>query len=151
MSFSAWVNYDSFNSWSRIFNFGDKIGTAGTNANNVNRIWLANKSTTNTLSFRIYGSDGVTQSELNIDNFWSTDTWTHVTATVDETGLMRVYKNGELAGELAGGVVPVEKIRNHNYIGARDNSGNLFDGQLDDVTISSSALDSNEVQSLYQD
>ena len=76
---------------------------------------------------------------------------THVTATVDETGLMRIYKNGELAGELAGGVVPVEKIRNHNYIGARDNSGNFFDGQLDDITISNIALDSSEVQSLYQD
>ena len=151
MTFSAWVNYDSFNGWSRIFNFGDNTGSAGTSANNVNRIVLSNKGTTNNLRFRIFGSDGVTNSTVDIDNFWSTDTWIHVTATVDETGLMRVYKNGELAGELAGGIVPVEKVRNHNYIGSRDSSGNKFDGQLDDVIILDSALDSNEVQSFYQD
>ena len=150
MTFSAWVNYDSFQDGSRIFSFGDQTGADNSSANNVNRMWLANTGHSNDLNFRIYGSDGVTFSEIEIDNFWETDSWIHVTASVDETGLMRVYKNGELAGEFNGGVVPVKKIRAHNYLGAGDAYHNSFDGQLDDVMIFDAALDSNEVQSFYE-
>ena len=46
MTFAAWVNYDSFNHWSRIFDFGDGAGQ--------NNILLANQGTTNNLAFEVH-------------------------------------------------------------------------------------------------
>ena len=144
MTFSAWVNYDSFQHWSRIFDFGDAAGN--------NNILLANQTTTNNLALEIRAANGTSGGQLVIENFWSANTWIHVTATISDTGLMRIYKNGELAGELQSTVIPTEKVRNHNYIGRSNwSSDSYFDGQLDEITISNSALDSSEVQSLYQD
>ena len=143
MTFSAWVNYDSFQKWSRIFDFGDAAAN--------NNILLANQGNTNNLVLEIYDTNNIGGGKLTINDFWQVNTWTHVTATISETGLMRLYKNGELAGELQSTVIPTEKVRNNNYIGRSNwSSDGYFDGQLDDITISNSALDGNEVQSLYQ-
>ena len=141
MTFAAWVNYDSFNRWSRIFDFGD--GAAN------NNILLANKQGTNTLKLHTFdGSQTV--GVLEIEDFWQTDAWIHVTATIDDSGTMRVYKNGALAGESVTAVVPTAKVRAHNYIGRSHwSQDDYFDGQLKDVELLNEALDAVAVQALY--
>ena len=141
MTFSAWVNYDSFNHWSRIFDFGD--GAAN------NNILLGNKQGTNTLGLHIFEGNQ-TVGVLEIENFWQADAWIHVTATIDDSGAIRVYKNGTLAGEAATSVVPTSKVRTHNYIGKShwSNDG-AFDGQINDVALLNEALSDDAVQSLY--
>ncbi|MEM6451677.1 MAG: NF038122 family metalloprotease, partial [Cyanobacteria bacterium P01_D01_bin.105] len=143
MTFSAWVNYDSFNNWSRIFDFG--------NGASNNNIYLTNRQTSNDLVFRIHNGSSVA-GELRINNFWEANTWNHVTATIDDAGTMRVYKNGVLAGKSVASVVPETEIRSHNYIGksnwAQDGD---FDGQMDLIELRNTALSESEVQALYTD
>ncbi|MFG6107750.1 NF038122 family metalloprotease [Leptothoe sp. EHU-05/26/07-4] len=143
MTFAAWVNYDSFNYWSRIFDFGD--GPAN------NNIVLANKQGTNTLGLHIYeGNQSV--GVLEIENFWQTDTWIHVTATIDALGTIRIYKNGALAGEAVSNVVPISKVRTHNYIGKSHwTQDGAFDGELHDVRVLDGVLNENAVQALYNE
>lgn len=139
-TFAANVNYDSFNFWSRVFDFGDGIHN--------NNIMLINHENTPNALFVAYS--GVDVANLRIGDFWEADTWIHVTATISETGTQSLYKNGELARTLQSTVVPTTKVRNNNYIGRSAGSiDRYFDGQIDDVVIIDEALDATEIQNLY--
>ena len=141
-TFAANVNYDSFNHWSRVFDFAD--GAAN------NNILLANHTNTRNATLEVYGSNEDSGGKLTIPNFWEANTWIHVTATISETGQLSLYKNGELAGALDSSVIPTTKVRNNNYIGRsnRSNDG-YFDGQIDDVVVVNEALNPNQIQNLY--
>ncbi|MEM9217341.1 MAG: NF038122 family metalloprotease [Cyanobacteria bacterium P01_F01_bin.150] len=143
MTFAAWVNYDQFNHWSRIFDFGD--GAVN------NNIILGNKAGTNALGLHIYeGNQNVGRLEIN--DFWQADTWTHVTASIDESGKIQVYKNGVLAGEATSSVAPTEKVRTGNYIGKSHwSQDGAFDGQIDDVFVSNEVLNPQTIRSLYDE
>ena len=145
MSISAWVKFDDFSqSWSRIVDFG--------NGSNDHNIILAHEGTTNSLGFHIYPDSGTEgKAELTIDNFFTAGEWVHVTATVDSNGAMRVYKNGELAGENPDGAVPPEMVRSGNYVGKSHwfNDG-VLDGSVDDLAVFDSALSSSQIKALYQ-
>ncbi|MGI2030226.1 LamG-like jellyroll fold domain-containing protein [Endozoicomonas acroporae] len=142
MTISSWVRFDSFaQNWSRVFDFGDGSGD--------NNIFLAHKGTTNEVVFNIRDDNG-TDHGLSITDFFPTAEWVHVTATVDSSGQMSVYKNGELAGTHLGGVPPVME-RTNNYVGKSnwDNDG-YMDGAIDDLVILNEALDPSQVSALYQ-
>ncbi|WP_153301682.1 tandem-95 repeat protein, partial [Endozoicomonas arenosclerae] len=145
MTLSTWVKYDSLSqSWSRIVDFGN--GSAN------NNIILAHDGPTDTIAFEIY--DGVgspADGVLKISNFFTEGEWVHVTATVDDTGAMRIYKNGELAGENLNGAVPPELVRTNNYIGKSnwDGDGSL-DGSIDDLAVFNSALNADQIKAVYE-
>ncbi|WP_461537953.1 tandem-95 repeat protein [Spongorhabdus nitratireducens] len=145
MTISTWVKFDSFSqSWSRIVDFGN--GSAD------NNIILAHEGTTNTIAFEIYDGTGYpADGVLKIENFFTQGEWVHITATVDSSGAMRIYKNGELAGENLDGVVPPEMTRSNNYVGKSNwsNDGAL-DGSVDELSIFDSTLNAAEVKALYQ-
>ncbi|WP_448218733.1 VCBS domain-containing protein [Endozoicomonas sp. 2B-B] len=144
MTISAWVKYDSLSqNWSRIVDFAD--GSAN------NNILLAHVGTSNTLAFEIYDGAGYpADGQLHINNFFTAGEWVHVTATVDDNGVMRVYKNGELAGENLNGAAPPEIVRSGNYIGKSHwNDGDL-DGSIGDLAIFNSDLSAHQVKAVYQ-
>ncbi len=142
MTIAAWVRFDSFTqSWSRVIDFGD-----GQDSNNI---LIGHEFTTGDLGFHVHDSGG-TQHQLTVSNFFTTGEWVHMVATIDSTGLFTVYKNGEQAGTVQGGV-PTEKVRNFNYVGKSNFSGDGYlDGAIDDLAVISGALDATGVSNLYQ-
>ncbi|ELU00116.1 hypothetical protein CAPTEDRAFT_211867 [Capitella teleta] len=141
MTIAAWVRFDSFSqSWSRIIDFGD--GAASDN------ILLAHPTTTNDLRFDVHESNGTVHA-LTVSNFFTAGEWVHVTATIDNTGLMTVYKNGVEAGSLQG-ALPTEKVRSSNYVGKSNWPDGYLDGAIDDLAVISGALDATAVSNLYQ-
>ncbi|WP_252177988.1 VCBS domain-containing protein [Endozoicomonas sp. 4G] len=142
MTISAWVKYDSLSqNWSRIVDFGD--GSAN------NNILLAHIGTGNALAFEIFDG-GSKVGQLHINNFFTAGEWLHVTATVDDNGVMRVYKNGELAGENLNGAAPPEIVRSGNYIGKSHWNDGHLDGSIGELAIFNTGLGAHQVKALYE-
>ena len=148
LTISAWVKYDNFSqSWSRIVDFS--------NGSDVNQIILGHVGTTNDLGFHLYNG---TDSQGNIDqigmlhvpDFFTAGEWVHVTATVDQNGVMQVYKDGQLAGENTNGVVVPETVRSNNYIGNRTSGDRPMDGSIDNLVIFNRSLEPTEIDAVYQ-
>ncbi|MCY4045266.1 MAG: VCBS domain-containing protein [Cellvibrionales bacterium] len=141
MTISTWVRYDSFEqSWSRIIDFGN--GQAQDN------ILLGHQGVTNNLVFDVY--IGSTKTTLVISDFFDAGQWTQVTATIDETGLVKIYKDGELAGQKQA-VVPKLMVRENNYLGKSNWSNNGYlDGAIDDFAYFDRALTQEEVTAIYE-
>ena len=140
-TFSAWINYDTFKKWSRVYQFSDKGGD--------NTILLSNKDSSDNLAFHIYNGSNKKIGKLEIADFWELDTWVHVTTTIDDNGELRVYKNGVLAGSSTASKPVVRKQRTHSYIGDRENGGRGFDGQISDIQLIDRVLSAQEVTDLY--
>ncbi|MGI9275127.1 MAG: VCBS domain-containing protein, partial [Endozoicomonas sp.] len=142
MTVATWVRFESFDqSSSRVIDFGN--GQASDN------IVLYHKGNTGTLSFDIYGNSDTPHTTLEVTDFFVLNTWVHVTATIASDGTVRVYRNGELAGQVSG-TAPTEMVRSGNYIGKSHWSGDgYFDGSLDDFVLVSETLDAAEVSALY--
>ena len=138
-SFTSWVNYDRFNNWSRIIDFGNA-------ANNHNLI-VANVGGESEAHFGI--RIGGTERSVRQTNFWSVDQWVHVAATVNSDGLMKIFKNGEFVAEFAGHV-PQEMKRTGQFVG-RSHWGNdqYFDGQMDDMLFYRRDLSAEEILRLF--
>ncbi|MGI9276747.1 MAG: LamG-like jellyroll fold domain-containing protein [Endozoicomonas sp.] len=141
MTISAWVKFDSFESrWSHIVDFG--------NGPLDNNIILAHRGNTNSLSFQVHTDDDY--GNLEVEDFFAEGEWTHVAATVDQNGRMALYKDGELAGETAYGVVPAEMVRSNNLIGNSVAHSGALSGAVDELAIFGRALGENTVRSLYE-
>ncbi len=121
----AWVWYDSFNSWSRIIDFGSGSG--------VENIVFANEGTTNNLGFHVF--QGTTSQSITAPGVLETGKWMHLAASIDESGIATLYKNGEV---ITTGSVHLPKTinRTKNYI-ARSNwyGDQYFQGKISDVRI----------------
>ena len=142
MTLSAAVRMDSFQNFSRIFAFGGSEGTSATDM-----ILLFNASTTNDLRF--WQNTPAGTKSLDIDNFFVAGEWVHITVTIEDTGLVSIYKDGVLAGSENLGL-PELKVRDLNYIGKSNFSDRpSVDGAIDDVAIFSHALDATQVSELY--
>ena len=141
MTISTWVKFDAFESrWSHIVDFG--------NGPLDNNIILAHRGNTNSLSFQIHTDDDY--GNLEVEDFFAEGEWTHVTATVDQNGRMALYKDGELAGETAYGVIPAEMVRSNNLIGNSVAHSGALNGAVDELAIFGRALGANTVRSLYE-
>ena len=118
-SFEVYVKYDSFNSYSRVFDF------AGDTSDNV---YVGNQGTTSTIKWEVY--QGVTIKTLSTSNYDSA-TWTHVVVSIKDT-TMKVYKNGVLVGTKTDGLEPSVLTRTNHIIGAAEWSGIscFFDGTI---------------------
>ena len=121
----AWVWYDSFNSWSRIIDFGSGSG--------VENIVFANEGTTNNLGFHVF--QGTTSQSITAPGVLETGKWMHLAASIDESGIATLYKNGEV---ITTGSVHLPKTinRTKNYI-ARSNwyGDQYFQGKISDLRI----------------
>ena len=121
----AWVWYDSFNSWSRIIDFGSGSG--------VENIVFANEGTTNNLGFHVF--QGTTSQSITAPGVLETGKWMHLAASIDESGIATLYKNGEV---ITTGSVHLPKTinRTKNYIARSNWSGDqYFQGKISDVRI----------------
>ncbi|GMI15927.1 hypothetical protein TrVE_jg10219, partial [Triparma verrucosa] len=137
-SFEVYVKYDSFNIYSRVFDFG-----SGGSSDNV---FLNNVGTTSNLEWGIF--QGSTHKGLYPSNFDSS-TWTHVVATVSGT-TMKVYKNGVLAGTKTDGHEPNVLTRTDHIIGSSHGTGAFMDGTIAYVKMWHGVeLQQSDVTSLY--
>ena len=136
MSVEAWVWYDSFQSWSRIIDFGN--GAANEN------ILLCNEGVSNTLRFGIYRQS--TEQVVAATGALETKKWIHIAATIDASGMATLYKNGERI-QTAKVHLPNPLKRTTNYIGRSNwSSDKYFNGQITDVRIWNTARTQAEIK-----
>ncbi len=136
MSVEAWVWYDSFQSWSRIIDFGNGAGNEN--------ILLANDGSSNTLHFGVYRQS--TEQSVRATGALETKKWIHLAATIDASGMATLYKNGE---RIQTGRVhlPNNLRRTINYIGRSNwSSDRFFHGQITDVRIWNTARTQAEIK-----
>jgi hypothetical protein len=130
----AWVYYESFKQWSRIIDFGEIKSKDRTN------IVFANPDKTNNLCI---DTDG---SKIVAENILETGKWLHLSATIDNQGNAKIYKNGM---NVASGKVklPASVKRTSNYIGRSNWDGDgYFHGKIADVRIWNTARTSEEIK-----
>ncbi len=146
MSFNLWVKWDSFTNWGLIMDL-----SLGKNNNNI---YIGNQSTSNTLMFHtldestkylFYCNDTATYPNSPL----TLNAWTMITCTVDDTGLMKAYKNAELIGTF-NGFTPKKMVRTNQYFGSYNYPENgYFKGTLDDIRMYSAVLSASEISSLF--
>ncbi|MGZ0017826.1 LamG-like jellyroll fold domain-containing protein [Yeosuana sp. AK3] len=145
MSFNLWLKWEVFNNWGVIMDLS--------NGKLNNNIYIGNKATSNVLMFHTL--DGATKYLFYCEDtaypnrLLELNLWTMITCTVDEYGLMKAYKNGELIG-IYNGFTPTWMLRTAQYFGSTNWPENgYFKGSLDDVRIYSKALTSSQILNLY--
>jgi hypothetical protein len=117
-SFEVLVKYDSFNSGSRVFDFGN---------GESDNVILSNYHTTSTIRWSVIQGSGI--KYLEGSNFDSS-TWTHVVVTVSGT-TMKMYKNGVLVGTKTDGHEPNVLTRTQHWLGRSAwSSDGYFDGTI---------------------
>ena len=140
LSFSAWVWKDNFANYQRVFDFGNGAGS--------HNLILCNRWNSNQAEWSI--RRGGTPSSLYAQDFWSLNEWQHAVAAVDESGVMKLYRNGEMRGSNAGHL-PQGVTRSQQFLG-RSNWANdaYFKGMMDDLRIYGRALSLDEVSRIFQ-
>ncbi|MEY3868423.1 MAG: hypothetical protein RLZZ338_2314 [Cyanobacteriota bacterium] len=135
MSVEAWVWYDSFQSCSRIIDFGN-----GAEENIV----FTNDGVSNTLCLMICQQS--TGKAVTATGALEIKKWIHLAATIDASGMATLYKNGEPI-QTAQVHLPNTLKRTTNYIG-RSNWSNdsYFKGQITDVRIWNKARTQAEIK-----
>lgn len=133
----AWVQYKSFRrSWSRIIDFGNGQGNKN--------IVLANVGTSSTLGLHLYCNNGT--HTIEAPNTLEIDKWIHVAATIDKSGMAKLYKNGQLiqSKQIS---LPDNLNRTLNYIGKSNwaNDG-YFEGQIAEVRVWNIARPESELK-----
>ncbi|GBL15555.1 hypothetical protein MTo_02869 [Microcystis aeruginosa NIES-1211] len=137
----AWVQHQSWRFWSRIIDFGNGAGK--------NNIVLGNVGTSNALGLHLYCNNG--HHILEAANVLEIGKWTHIGATIDQSGMAKLYKNGQLiqSKQLS---LPDNLNRTLNYIGKSNwtNDG-YFEGQMTEVRVWNTARLESELQrDMYQ-
>ncbi|MGE0079122.1 MAG: PKD domain-containing protein [Bacteroidales bacterium] len=136
-SYAGWIKWNSFSTWSRLFDFGNGPGS--------DNILIANSSTNNNLTFDIYKSGA--SSSLTTTNILSTGTWTYIAATLSNTGAAKIYVNGNL---ITSGTINIPNTiaRNINYIGKSNwTADSYFNGSMDEISIWNKELSQAEITS----
>lgn len=140
-SISTWVNIDTLNTWSRIFDFG-----TGTTVN----MYLTPRAngTGGPLRFAITTSGSVNEQRLD-GPVLSAGTWYHVAITLSgNTGTL--YVNGAVAATNTSMTIHPAALgtTTQNYLGKSQYSDPGFQGSIDDFRIYSRALSASEVLAL---
>lgn len=139
MSFTFWARWDEFNNYSRIIDLG--------NGSSSNNIIISNYQTNNGLFFSIYTSG---ETKLINTNTITLNQWDFYTATVDENGIMTLYKNGAQIAQKTDGVTPTTILRTQQFIGKSNfTADGYFKGAIDEVKIYNKALTNTEVLTIY--
>ncbi|NEQ73033.1 MAG: LamG domain-containing protein, partial [Okeania sp. SIO2C9] len=131
----AWVYYQNFNNQSRVIDFA--------NAPGKNNIIFGNRTTTNDGLLVVFV--GSTRKAIEVKGILEKNQWLHLTATIDESGNAKVYKDGQ---EVGGGLValPNSVNRTKNYIGKSNWSADgFFHGKMSHLRMYNRALSPEEI------
>ena len=132
----AWVQHKSFRSWSRIIDFG--------NGAEKNSIVLGNVGKSNALGLHLFCNNE--KHFIEAPNALEIGKCTHVAATIDKSGMGKLYKNGQLiqSKQLS---LPDNLNRTLNYIGKSNwvNDG-YFEGQMTEVRVWNIARPESEIK-----
>ncbi len=140
-SISSRVKYKAFQKYSRIIDFG--------NGQESYNVIIANKDSSSDLHFSVYDVPSKNK-RLEVSNFWPLNEWVHFVATIDENGVMKVYKDAILSGSKIDAFKPSTISRTKQYIGKSNWSvDSYYKGLIDDLRIYDRALSAAEVQALY--
>ena len=107
MTVEAYVKYDLFNSYSRIFEFGEGVH---------DDVVLSNDGTSATGVFATWDGSSYKVLYSNSSSFYEASNWVHVVATVDGTTMM-LYKDGGLDNTKIDGLEPPSLTRLYHWIG----------------------------------
>ena len=155
LSFEAWVKFEQFRDYSRVFDFGN--GVAGDN------ILLANQGWTPSLAFHVYpGVNGVSAQINTGVPVWRNHTWQHVVVVVEDVSRFasaavrasaaaahyRVYINGSHVANMSG-YLPARKERTFSYLGQSNWPNALFTGSIDSFYFYGYALSAEQVNVRY--
>jgi len=150
------VNFDSTESFTiSMLVKADPVG-------NQNEQWLIHKN----LLVKWYGmefkqgqvriavDDDVTKTQLGADitSIWPSNQWAQLVGVRDMTaGVLSLYLNGNLIGEMTDNTKGAISDTLPLAIGNYPLGGNKLDGQLDDIKIFNYALNSNAVKAMFDD
>ncbi|WP_160167686.1 DUF4347 domain-containing protein [Methylomonas sp. MK1] len=143
MTFAASVKFDSTGDWQRVFDFGQ------TDSTGIGNIYVGREWNTNNLTFTIE-KNGAYTYRATAANAITNGSWLHFAATVDASGNMNLYVNGNLAASTAG-VALETGVRSNNFIGKSHWAGDAaFDGAIDNFIVANGVMSAANVAALYQ-
>ena len=138
VSVSVWINFSSVSAWKRIFQLGRNSGNIGYGiavpaANSLIGFW----------------SDGSETTMKTLSTF-STDTWYHIVMTYD-SGTLKMYVDGadDSGSAGTGGDTGWTSTNDNLEIGRKAGGGQLFTGNIDDISIWNKELSAVEVSAIY--
>jgi hypothetical protein len=134
-----WVNVTAFKNFAGIFNNRSSVtGNVG---------FQTRTDGTNTFTALI--DFGATSKSVAVANV-AVGTWNHVAVTVERAGLMKLYLNGVLAGQVDISTFSTTSITNTDAVRiGRDQASNFYSGALDDLQLYNAALSASEIQTIY--
>lgn len=141
-SVSVWAMPSALNYWARFVELG--------NGSEDSNIIFGRKQNSDTLAIHLYdGSLGAGLQALEVSGQVELGKWQHFVATIDSSGVAKLYKNGQLVGTGSIGI-PDNVNRTENYIGRSSWSiDNYFQGSMFDVRLWNREISATEVADLY--
>ena len=116
-SVEAYVQFNRFNKWSRIFDFFGDDANADSTTDGIDSVVLANNDETSGISFNIRDSQNNTLTLLS-DGYYLIDKWIHVVCTIDSTYDMKTYVDGNLIAVKTSTYLPPFRKRPYHWIGS---------------------------------
>ena len=136
---SLWVYPTAVQTWSRFVDFG--------NGSSSDNIWFGRRAGSNDLIFECWSGSSNNGSVYAADAI-VLNQWQMFTVTVDSSGNVRLFKNGNLIQ--TGSSMPSSVIRTNNYIGRSNWSGDeYYQGYMDEIRVYNYNLTDGEVSGLY--
>jgi hypothetical protein len=135
----AWVYPRSFNSWSKILEFG--------NGESNRVVCVLSSGITGIVNHRIY--NGTSESlYLSTNQPLQLNKWQHLSFTFSNSTLKAfVYLNGSLMGSANAAISPNNVVRTSNYFGKSIWASNgLADAVFDEIKLFSIALNQSQIQ-----
>ncbi|WP_445372870.1 putative Ig domain-containing protein [Methylomonas sp. HW2-6] len=143
MTFAASVKFDSTGDWQRVFDFGQ------TTSGGIGNVYVGREWNTNNLTFTIE-KNGVYTYRATANSVITNGSWLHFAATVDASGNMNLYVNGNLAASTTG-VALETGVRSNNFIGKSHwGADAAFDGAIDNFVVANGVMTASQVAALYQ-
>ena len=144
---SFWGKVNSFGNWQRFFEFCNALqGQTGNH-----RILLGTFQGTNRLALHVYGgSEGTSNLYFN-ENLMTIDEHWHMYSIVFNKTNVKVFINGESVVDTTMTQELTSMVKQYSYIGKSSYSGDAyFDGSISDFRIYNTALNEDDILSLYQ-
>lgn len=118
------------------------------NGDYANNIYLSREGTGSGLRFKAYGSDG-SDGAVIAANAIELDKWQFFAATIDTSGSVILYKNGQ-AIQTGASTWPWGVMRTENYLGRSSwSSDDYYQGAMDEVRVFDYALTAAEIEAVF--
>ena len=94
----------------------------------------------------IDGFDNYTTFEFDMP----VNEWTHLVAAITDSGVIKIYVNGQLMGSLNTGHTSADVVRGDWHIGANHGTQNHFKGYMDELRLYELEIGATWAQTLYE-